>query len=403
MGFIMSLYGYVKKKVVWWRDNTSTKAVDLTRYTTNISTQKDFEPSNNSCTIRLLDNNLLYENGNFLPEENDKVFVWAKIVEKVNDAEFTVADIIWNGKFIDHTRSENQDEKIISLKIGDWGYDVFNRYHGESYLGGTLRTNEIVKRIIEVASENDDRSYNIDTTNIATTRNDASNFPLIEYGSITKPTYEWLNELSTPAWCNSAAEIAAGAEVIVYPMILDFRGNEAHWFEQPLTAQLTIDNSTHVIDIKYSTSNEGSVSFLILDCGEDLNANSITYYIRDEEAETKVTKEKFKNQLTLAGKDNDYDNAYHFLRAKAIAEGWTNTEFRDKVKELANSFGESWFRYAGRGKRKITVTLPKVDIELGEVVQINRRKFKNGAYRVVGISQNIGTTWSTSLNLEILD
>ncbi len=235
----MSLYAYVKWKLIWYRNNDAKDQVDLTRYIKNISTNKNFNPVNNLASVDILDNNLLYINNQFVPQENDKMFIWAKIITSASDSELTTDDIIWNGKFVDHERKESPDERIIKLRISDWGYEVYNRMFTQNFLDGTHKTDEIMTKVIKTLSEEDDGTYRIDTSNVATTRNNGTPFPLISYGPTTSPVYEWFNEVSGIVYTNSPEEALTGY-IVKYPMILDFRGNEAHWFEQPLTEVLEI-------------------------------------------------------------------------------------------------------------------------------------------------------------------
>ncbi len=403
----MSVYGYVKWKMIWYRNNDPNDAVDLTRHLKSISTTKTFKANNNSAKITLVDNDDIYMSGQFVPQENDKMYIWAKIVEKTNDRAFTISDIVWNGKFVDHSRSESADERNITFSVIDWGYDVYNRLHNESYINTGLKTDEIMTRVIKTLSENDDGTFKINTDNIATTRNDGSDFPVIRYGPQTTPAYEWFQDLSATQWTNSEAEQVSGL-VIKYPMILDFRGNEAYWFEQPLSTVLTLDDSVDsqpIISYKNSTKNEETSNVLWIMCGEDLNGNPITRIIRDDSSSGTTQKESFKTVAKLAGVNSTYDNAYHNVREEAITAipAWTNTEFRAKISELALSFSKIWFQSIGRKPDEFTVTLPKVDIELGEIIQNNKSKTMTGKYRVVSVSQSISSSeWNTTLRCEKL-
>lgn len=398
------IYGYVKWKVEWWRGNSSNDKVDLSRYVKSITTHRTFKPVNNRCDIALLDVDILYNgSGQFVPNEKDKVFVYAKLVNNAGDRILIEDDIVWNGRFLDYKKDENDSSRLVKLSIVDWGYDVFNVHHTEGYMDGNYRDNEIIKRVIEVATENDDGSFRIDTTNVASLRNDGSPFPFVKYQNITKPAYEIINELSGTEWTNTDDEITNGNFVIKDPMIIDFRGSKAYWYEQPTDTALIIDDETPVVKISYNTANEGSANRLILDCGDDIDtpANNITIIIRDDLAEGDINKETTKVRHQIAGMDNDYDNEYHSLRATAIAEGWSNWKFRLKVQSLAKNYADTWFFLYGRGKSKLIITIPKVSIELGEIIYLSRSRFPAGKYRVTDVTQSIGeSSWTTTLKVE---
>jgi len=396
----MSLYSYVKKRVLWYQNNSANDIVDITDYVKSISTTRTFSPINNRCDIGMIDCDLLYSNGNFVPQENDKIFVYAKVVTMANDTELDSLDIIWNGKFVDHKRTENSTSIRLTLNVVDWGYDVFNTIHTESYNGAGLRTNEVFKRIVETASELDDGTFKIDTSLVASLRNDGSQFPVIAFSQTSKPSSELMEELSQTLWTNSESEISTNSRVIKYPMIIDFRGNYAIWQEQSLDTTLLIDDYSNV-DISIATANEGSSNRLILDCGDDLNGNNITIIIRNENSGGTIKKDAQKSRTNLAGRDESYDNSYHSLRLQASSEGWTNTTFRNKVTELAKSYSVVWFDTIGRGKPTIKIVSPKINIELGEIVNIQRKKFQTGLYRVIRITQDIEEdSWTTTLTVE---
>lgn len=395
----MSLYGYVKKKVLWYRNNSANDIVDITRYVRSITSTRTTAPQNNRCDISILDNDLLYSSGVFVPQENDKIFIYAKIITDAGDTELNSLDIVWNGKFVDHKRVETNSTRSLTLNIIDWGYDVFNSFHTESYNTAGLKTDEIVKRIVQTAAEQDDGNFSIDTSLVATTRNDSSAFPVIQFSQVNKPISELLTELSLPLWTNSEAETTADARVISLPMILDFRGNYAIWQEQSLNTVLTITDASPY-EVTLNTTNEGSTNRLIVDCGDDLEGNNITKIIRDEKSSGSVKKDSQKNRVNLAGRNETYDNTYHYLRAQATTEAWTNAFFREKVEELARSYASFWFDSFGRGKPQLKVVAPKIDIELGELINMQKKRFEKGLYRVTRITQDIGSTWSTTLTME---
>jgi len=394
----MSLYTYNKMKVIWYRNNDSNDAVDIGNVV-SIKTNRTLNPSNNKASIELDDNDLLYSNGVFLPQEGDKIFIYAKEITKANDTTLSNNDIIWNGKFVDYSRNESPDGVKLTLQVLDWGYDVFNVFSQRKFIDLGLTTNEVLELIIHIATENDDRTYNVDTSNIATTRNDGSLFPVIDYANTLKPVYELTDELSQPQWTN-----AEGEDVIKYPMVLDFRGTDVYWYEQPLSTSLVIDNYSDVISISYNTSNEQTATRLILEVGEDLDGDPVHTYISDNKNSSAVVKESFKSEIKLTGKNNDYDNEYNELRATAIANSWSNQKFRDEARTLAESFAETWFRTVGRKLPTIIVTLPRIDINLGELLSITRKRTPNGLYRAITISDNITSkSWTSTITTEYFE
>ncbi|OYT26320.1 MAG: hypothetical protein B6V02_01990 [Thermoprotei archaeon ex4572_64] len=389
--------GYIKWKCLIRKGNS---IIDISNYITGIRTSKSFQSTNNSATIEVLDNDILYPNGVFFPEEDSPVEIYAKLVTSTADAELTLNDNIWTGKYMDFKRSESLDERRLTLKIVDWGFDIFNKFSKTNYFNKGFRTNEVIIDMVKQAVENNDGTglYPLNFVNVASLRNDGTPFPVIEYSEHTKPNSEMIEELGGITWTNT--ELEQNNPIVTLPMIFDIRATSVYWFEQTLNQVLVINNDTVLLNISNSTNNESSSNFLILDCGLDLNGNPITTFIQNEASTTGTQKESFKKRGKIAGLNDSYDREFHPLKAEAISQGWSNSEFRDKVRELAKSYSDFWFSHVGVEQPNISVSLPRLDIELGETVLVNRKNFINGKYRVIQIGQNIGSEWSTTLTLE---
>lgn len=369
---------YTKHRVWWY---SSAGVVDLSEYFVSISIDEEFEPTNNSASLVLLDDDALYIGDSFVVKENDRVVVWGKEVSDNDDTSFVDTDILWDGKYVDHSKTFNGDGSSLNLKLVDWGYDVFNRFWSRNYADSGLRTDEIIVDILQNTTEElgGTGGYNVDFSNVATVRNNGSAFPVVTPRFAGKPVYEWIQELSNIDFTNTSAELAVGP-VVDKPMVFRFKGNKAYWYEQSPAGALVLDESEFVDEISFSTQNEQAVNFLILECGEDFFGEPIFTYINDPLSTSTVQKDRYDTQQRISGRNNDYDNQFHLLR-KDFDEA-SNTAFRDAVRDLAQSFASVWFLLFGRERRKFNVTIPFRNIELGDYLYISLKKFKNTYYRV---------------------
>lgn len=398
MGF---LNGYIKVRVLWFGD---TGSVDLTDSFVSVSSNEDFDPNNNSCNLVLFDSDVFYNSlGNFLVQENDRFIIWGKEVVDNSDLEFSDLDIIWDGKFVDFSRSVDSGSRALTLTLMDSGYDFFNRFWSRNYSGLGLRTNEIVLDILSNVGDNPDGSgfSVIDVSNVANVRGDGSGFPVISPTFAGKPVYEWINELSNPDFTNTSSELASDP-VVSDAMVFRFKGDKAYWYE-PSEVALTIDGSIFLDSISYSSNNEESINFLILEAGEDFFGEPIFTYVNDPSSTSEVQKDRYETQQRISGRNNEYDNQFHLLRRDYDES--SNTEFRREVRDLARSFADTWFRLFGRERKTVSVTLPYVSIELGDFVYINLKRFKKVNYRVVekSVSLNNNSFFVTLELEEVLD
>lgn len=397
---MVNLNSYVKTKFVWTKEDGTE--VDLSKYIRSISTNENFDPQNNTCSLELLDNDDIYTLGSFEMQEGDQVIVYAKVVTSNSDTTFGADDVIWEGFFIDQNRKETPDSKTVELLLVDYNYDLMNRIWGKDYNSLSKTTDEIITDITNSLLETESGlgTYKVGTSNIDTTRTDGSAFPTIEPSFNNKPVYEWIQELGQTYWTNSSAEISSGSLVHTKSMIYKIRAGEAYWYYPAASTVLTVDTDTTIVEIKQATGNQGKANFLILECGEDFDGEPIFTYIYDETSESRIQKDAYEPYLKLAGKDTTYDNTYHSLRKNAIAAGTSSSDFADDVRDLAEAYSVYWFEYVNKGRTEIIVTLPKQDVALGERVEIDLNKYESGEYVIDRISHNISSNaWTTQLTL----
>lgn len=431
-------YNYIKVKVEWYPEGADTpiNMVD----TTDISTRENFEPTNNKCTLVFAGRAIsqMYESNVFKPQENDRVVVYVKkVVDNVSVA-FDGDDVIWTGKFVDLGRTINADSRTATWNILDYEYDVFARFHKKAYSGLNLRTPFVLADMIKEVSEDDlgtgefkvnfkyvgyprtdgiqvtrpnggDQSSiefvqsDIDGNTLAyqnyTALAEVVKFPVIEPTMINKPTFEWVQELSSSIWTNSETEQANDDRKATKNYVFRISNQDVLWYYPLSNIAITIDGNSAVLSTNNQTQEEGSVNFLILEAGEDFNGEPIFTYIIDQSSTSTTQKERYDNQVKLAGKNTDYDNDYHSLRLQYTVS--TNTEFRAKVRELAQSYAEYWFRNYGRGKQENTLTIPFTPITINEIVRFQLHNFPTLDFVIKGVNHNISRgTATTTLNLE---
>jgi len=410
---------YSKSKLVWYSNNNPITSYRID----NIETNQTFDPVNNKATVDVTDTTPFFEDGLFMIQENDEIFLYNKVVTD-QDTEFTESDVVWEGKFLDKSIQLSPDNNKLQFSLRDFTYEVFNKFWTETYTAEA--TPFILSNIIQNAVEDSEGSGSLnlnilyvgyprtdgiqvtrpnggDQSVIEFTQADKDNntvayqaytaltaaykFPDIEPKWLKKPIYEWTQELSKPQWTNSDAEYESPSQIITVPLIFDIQGRNVLWYHPLDTVALTIDKTYKIMDLKEDTGNENSVNLLILEVGEDFNAEPITTYVIDETSDaTTIVKERFDTQSKIAGISNDYDDQYHNLRSEYTVS--TNAAFRSEARKLAKSYANSWFDLVGKARNTISITIPKIDIALGNRVYVNIKGLKQAYYTVQRITQN---------------
>lgn len=393
---------YVIDRLVWYPRNNLDNPVSFD-YIINYSDTENEEPTNNTATVRLYDyNNRLVRNGVFQPQEGELMVYYSKEITSADDVEFTDDDIVWTGIYLDRQQNESPDSHFFTLTIADFGFIVYNRFWNQSYFNRELKTNEVIIDLVKNASEHPtgDGSYFIDVTNIADKRNDGSDFPITKATFINKPVYEWFKELSQPIWTNSEAEILN--PVIRHPMTFKIKGYKAYWFERPTNPEYVINDNTFFLDVSEQTENEREVTYLIIECGEDFEGKPIRAYLENDLTKSTIVKERYEKIPKIAGINREYDNEAHSLRTNFSID--TNTQFRQEVRKLAQSYKEYWFSQFALGLTQITITIPYTQHwEIGEIVDFRRTGYDRGLYRIISKSNSISTnTRTTNVTLEKL-
>jgi hypothetical protein len=347
-----------------------------------------------------------YQNGKFLPKDGDVMVFFLKIVSDNVDIDITNNDAVWTGRFLDYKRKYSPDDVSLVLTVVDFNYDVFNRFHTLSYIGKNMKTNEVLTNVIKTVSESldGDGTFKFDFSNVASTRHDGSDFPIIEpVFSSHKPVYEWVVELSSINWTNSDTEITNDTLVNTRNMIFDIRNRDVYWFYPSDVPVYTFNDDLFIDSIEEVSNVEQTVNRLILDCGSDFNGRPITLYLYDEKNNTGIVKEKTEVKKVIAGDNTDYDNTYHQLRSQYSAS--TNDAFREKVRQEAKKYADVWFFLYGREEKKVKMNLTNVHINYGDTIKLDLENFKKGNFRVesVTVSGNQKQI-STSITLkEIID
>ena len=385
--------GYLKTKIIFEENGNSRTYYNFNKVTTKM----DFQPTNNKAEIVFNDVNQFYSNGVFNIKENTKVIIYAKIVEYNESVEFTNDDIIFTGLFLEESKDLSTDSIGLKMSIVDFGYQVFNRMFNKTYLDLGLRTNEILIDMLQNKSEmqNGIGDFELNFDNVSTKRPDSSSFPIIEPTFTKQPLIDVVKELSSTQWTNTDTEINTNSRVCAKQMIFRIDDIYVKWYYPTEEYVLEINDTLCFSDIKENLNKEGSVNFLILECGEDLEGNVFTTYIYDEKSgDSPNITEQYQTYIKLAGRNEDYDNEYNVARAKYIALS-DNSGFKNYIRKLAETYSEVWFENK-RATTTISITLPLQQFNIGDFVKMNLPNYDNATYSIESVSNSISEKDATT-------
>lgn len=394
----MSVNDYMDVKAVWYRNDETP--VNITEQFISATTSEDNEPETNTCNLVVQDDDIFYTGSKLQLKEGDTIIVWSKRAEDNSwDGVFTDDEIMWYGTFVDYSKTLSPDGEQLSLKVNDLTYVLFNRFWSKSYEDLNMRTDEILIDVLSNQVENVDGTgaLRLNFDNVARFRNDSSQFPVLSPNLKLKPVQEWVQELSGRGYTNDPED--PNDNVMTEKMVFRLRGPSVYWYEPSSDIKLTIDDTSVILDLKEESKNGSSVNFLILDCGEDFDGEPIYYYAVDKNSGSEIIKERYEHQLKIAGLNKDYDNAFDQLRKNYSLS--TNADFRDKVRQLAQRFSDTWFDYKGRARKVVNVTVPYTPLNIGDIVYIDIKGFSNKKYRTTSLSHTVSSRdGSTQLQLE---
>jgi len=423
--------GYLDAKVVWYRNNQSTDQVELTNII-SLSSSENNKPLNNMVSIRVPRDDNLIVSGTFVPKENDVVLIYVKKVVHSDDVDFTDSDILMTGKYVDYQKKTDPTSDTITLKIADWGYDIFNQYEKKSYYDSGLRTPFVIADSIREKSEEvsgsggfkldvlfvgyprkdgiqvtrpnsgdqsaieftwDDYLNNTAAYQAYTALSESWKFPVIKPALQLKPMNTFLNEMSNVGYTNTEAELSSDP-LTRRSYVFRINGTRPIWYYPSVTEDYIINEDDEILDISEKSTNEASTNFLILDCGSDFNDRPIHAFIQNTKSESSVKKEASEKKEALGGGNTTYDQTYHQLKSEFTSG--TNTEFRQAVRDAAETYGEVWFEIFGKGETENRISVGYYPYRYGEIVRVDLENYSNTLYKVESVAHSISKKAATT-------
>ena len=255
-------------------------------------------------------------------------------------------------------------KRTIKVKCSDKSQLILNKIapKGNYASGSGWTASSIIIDVVKQISQNAG-SFDIDTSNVATTRSDSSAFPAIDVGKSMKPVHEWINELSNPERTNSAAELAPGGTLVdtkTYIWYLD-ENNKLFWFYPDDSVQYTLVYGVdRVFQVKLKKDVFDVINMVIIRGGKDKRGSGITWYYYDRATKQKELRFKVLPRPRLAELEREVliqeDDTQTTLDG-AITNDATTISLTDASSFPASGhvrIGEEYIAYSGKSSNDLT-------------------------------------------------
>jgi hypothetical protein len=292
-----------------------------------------------------------------------------KVYADVNPITKTSGQLIMVGNVMSYEGKIDSKKRTIKIKCSDYSQLILNKIppQGKFKASTGATASSIVVDIVKQISQDENTpgvdSFNIDTTNVATTRSNSSAFPNIDAAKMMKPAYEWLNDMSQIENTNSVAEQTPGGTLIdtkSYIWYVD-ENNKLFWFFPDDTSTVTLTHGiTPIYNIKLKQDIFDVINMVIIRGGKDKAGSGITWYHYDSTSKQTELRYKVIPKPKLADLKREElineDNVKTTLDGEvAIAD--TTISLTD-ASSLASSgtvrINEEFVQYTGKSSNDIT-------------------------------------------------
>jgi len=222
-----------------------------------------------------------------------------KIYADINPITESSAQLIMTGTVMGFQSKLGGKKRNIKIKCSDKSQIVLSRVWSK------VEPNKTAPAIItdvlkQVAQDQDDGTFGIDTTNVQTTRPITSGgggdaYPAIDFAKNMKPVYEWIDELSQVEYTNKDSEQSAGGSLVcqrAHVWYLD-EANNFYWFYPTDSTDYTIQHGVdRIFGVDLKRDIFDVINMVIVRGGKDKQGGGITWYYYDSSTASKELRVK---------------------------------------------------------------------------------------------------------------
>jgi hypothetical protein len=323
------------------------------------------------------------------------------------------SQLLLAGKIRELTPKFSESGSSYSMSVSDNTVLMLGKIHSFTYTNKT--PSEIITQMIGIETDGA-----VTTNNVSTTKSGGGVFPSIErYGLYYKPLYDWVKELSDPAYTGE------NRSMIFY---VD-KDDDLHWFYPDDNSDGSITEGVDdIYSINMKRNADKVVNMIIYNSGQDLNGNGTLWYYFDATSKSNVLKMKYQ-PMTDISRDWLYNE---ILAGNLVESSGGSVPYQGKLYVPATSGTTSWGEsfstlddYKSKFRTKIrndgesrasTITkrFGKLlwngqvairgtnDFTAGDLITVTSRTIgiNNYKLRVVDVTHSIGVDgWVTTLEL----
>lgn len=325
-----------KEHIIEWIPKDSTTSTDLNSVI-DVRVTRVLDAKNNILEL-ILDgySGVLVQSGEFVikPDDTIKVYATEGFVDKNNNEHLMGIYTVLNTEI-------QPDGRTFKLTAADKTYLMLSKVYAIRDLEDTI--NNHVEAIVQTINETGVTQEPI-TTVIDNVRSDSSDFPTTRYTSAYKTAYDAIDELSQTAYTGDN-----------YPYMFWFDEDDTFHWEYPgqtPESDTFVYGQGSVIKMKVAKTEAESISMIIYNAGEDLNASDRIEFKLDPTAGSVKNRIKYNpwldiSQLVRQGLKDQFDLAD--TENSTLLTVITNEDFIDLLDERAVSRCMNVFAKVGQG------------------------------------------------------
>lgn len=257
---------------------------DITEFT-NVQNKRGLQMKDAKMDISINNSKYRYKTGGepiFTPDGDFEIYADYEPIT------FASSQLLLSGQVQELSQSMSEGGMSTKLSISDKTTLLLSGVWGKNYT--TQKVDEIIKNVIQSAPS---AQGLVTINNVASTRTDASAFPVYPIGKSMKPVIEWISDLSQPS---------VTGEDRAYLFYVD-KDNDLHWFyPEQTTSGSIVEGTDEIYSASFKKSQDELVNMVIYNAGQDLRGNGNLWYEYNMTSKSNKLRMKFQPMIDI-GRD----------------------------------------------------------------------------------------------------
>jgi len=266
-----------------------------------LSSKQSIQAKNNTFNIQVANPYDKYRDGEGLYfAQGEFIQLW--LDETIPISTGSSSQLVLSGVIQGSKQMVTSAGRIITIDALDRSYHLLHGIFSKNYSGTQFNTAPlIIKNVIQHLTDQGNRSYNITTSNVATTTSTGGSFKEIDFTALNKSGYEIIKTLSQTS--NTGDDRG-------YIFWVD-KDNDFHWVYPSQTSSNTItEGQQNMISMTIRQETWDVVNFIIFNSGTDMNGVGVLWYFYDENSDQPDLRMKYEPMTDIAKDLNEKERLH---------------------------------------------------------------------------------------------